>query len=226
MSSRHCRYSGFSTLRKLARHQIMKSCPICSSTVILCRVFSAHLSAREAVAGEAAGLLLSLSLAVAGRARESARTRKKEAEIRDIAGNDSRSGGSGLKVLGLGLPVSTVKTCHLRPKTWHHDPQRLALNRGIISEPSQPPDLRLAPEPCHLPLSIVAMGLLRGMYGLVLRQFSMQQLPRLAIPERSQGTHRRAMLRNQTLGFFDEPVLKHPRGADIDSVIQRGALRF
>src|SRR5580698_4440444 len=102
MSSRHCRYSGFSTFRKLARHQIMKSCPIFSSTVILCRVFSAHLSAREAVAGEAAGLALSLSLAVAGRARESARTRKKEAEIRDIAGNDSRSGGSGLKVLGLG----------------------------------------------------------------------------------------------------------------------------
>src|SRR5580698_3281058 len=96
MSLRHCRYSGFSTLRKLARHQIMNNCPIFSSIVSLCKVFSAHLSARDAFAAEAgAGLPLSLSLAAAGRAKESAKTktRRKEAGIRDIAENDSRIAG-------------------------------------------------------------------------------------------------------------------------------------
>ncbi len=58
MASSHCRYSGFSTLRKLARHQIIKTCPIFSSTLSERSVFAAHLSPCVALTGSGVRMLV------------------------------------------------------------------------------------------------------------------------------------------------------------------------
>ena len=81
MASSHCRYSGLSTFRKLARHQIMKTWPIFSSTVSERKVFSAHLSPRAVLTGAGRACL---SLPSEGRVR--ARMRAITGKIRGIGG--------------------------------------------------------------------------------------------------------------------------------------------
>src|SRR5580698_10034835 len=68
------------------------------------------------------------------------------------------------------------------------------------------------------------MRLLRGLHGLFPGQFSIQQLNRLPVTERSQRAHRRAIFCDQALRFFYESMLEHVRGAGINPFIQRGTL--
>ena len=56
--------------------------------------------------------------------------------------------------------------------------------------PSTPSHIRLAPEPRHLPLSVIAMSLLRRSDRILLADCSVQHAPRLAIPQRIQRLHR------------------------------------
>src|SRR5579864_2667425 len=86
MASSNCRYSGLSTLRKLARHQIMKTWPTFSSTVILRSVFSAHLSPADVCRIGLGRECFSFAKADKDRAM----TRRMGARRFGIAGNDSR----------------------------------------------------------------------------------------------------------------------------------------
>jgi hypothetical protein len=60
----------------------------------------------------------------------------------------------------------------------------IALDFLFISKPSQPAHFRLASKPCHLPLCVVSMSLLRSLQGFVSRKLSAQELHCLAIAER------------------------------------------
>src|ERR1035437_1272964 len=89
MASSHCRYSALSTLRKLTRHQIMKTWPIFSSTVRLRSAFSAHLSPRVALTGAGRECFL------ANAGRVSVRARNKARKIRGIGGTIAEEEGIG-----------------------------------------------------------------------------------------------------------------------------------
>src|SRR5216684_3592257 len=102
MASRNCRYSGFSRLRKLARHQIMKTWPIFSSSVSLCRVFSAHFSPLRSRRSGPACWYLSFAKAIDAQVR----TSSKVVSLWRIGEKDSRSGGGSKSLLPLGLRFS------------------------------------------------------------------------------------------------------------------------
>src|SRR6266853_1662482 len=102
MASRHCRYSGFSRLRKLARHQIMKTWPIFSSSVSLCRGFSAHFSPLRSRRSGPACWYLSFAKAIDTQVR----TSSKVVSLWRIGEKDSRSGDGSKSLLPLGLRFS------------------------------------------------------------------------------------------------------------------------
>src|SRR6185437_8390272 len=71
-----------------------------------------------------------------------------------------------------------------------HSRDSLPPNLHIISKPSEPRHIRLAAEPRHLPLGVVAMALLRGAQGRISAQLTSQQLHRLLITQRCQRPSR------------------------------------
>src|SRR5450631_1979740 len=89
MASIHCKYSGLSTLRKLARHQIIKTWPIFSSTLSERSVFAAHLSPSVALTGAGCGCFL------ANAGRERVRVRNMARKIRGIAETIAEEKGFG-----------------------------------------------------------------------------------------------------------------------------------
>ena len=60
---------------------------------------------------------------------------------------------------------------------------RFLLNSRFISESGEPLHLRLPPEPCHLPLGVVAVRLLRRPDRQLQVNFSAQMLRRLLVAE-------------------------------------------
>src|SRR3954462_11520185 len=105
-----------------------------------------------------------------------------------------------------------------------HELYCLGLNRRIIAEAAQPAHLRLAPEPSHLSLGVVAMRLLRRLHRQLAVDFTTNKLQRLFVSQRCKGESGVAIFGVQTLRFFDESRLKHPNSASIDAAVKRVAV--
>ena len=88
---------------------------------------------------------------------------------------------------------------------------------GIIAWELDPSHIRLAPEPRHLPLRIIAMPLLRRSDRILLAHRSVQHAPRLAISERIKRLHRPKPL-EQSARLFHKPRRKHRRASLIQPV--------
>ena len=251
MASTHCRYSGLSTLRKLARHQIMKTWPIFSSTLNERSVFAAHLSPCVALTGAGCGCLV---LANAGRER---------VRMRNMARQDSRHGetiaeekGFGVPMLLWGQPPSAVLGPKARCSVAGKPPspvelrstdsrRRLSPHVGrlrvvgdslhgfpldlrIVAEALQPRNFRLAPEPCHLALGIVAMCLLRGL-RLPARELSSprRNLDRLLVSERSQWPRGRAVFFEQNASSLRSARSRTSRArARLMRLVECGSIRI
>src|SRR5713226_1986019 len=84
-----------------------------------------------------------------------------------------------------------------------HKSHRFALYLGIISKISEPVDLRFAPEPGHLPLGVVAVGLLRRRQGLLTVYFTAKELHGLLISQGGQRCSGLAVLCVQAASLFD-----------------------
>src|ERR1700678_904316 len=100
------------------------------------------------------------------------------------------------------------------------------LNLLIVPEPAQPVHLRLAPEPGHLALGVIAMSLLRRHNGLLPAILPAKKLRGLLVAERSQGTSIRAIFLNQGLRLFHQPPIEHAPSALVDAFVQRLAIRI
>src|SRR5579863_8056920 len=61
--------------------------------------------------------------------------------------------------------------------------RRVALNVLFISEAAQPADFRFPAKPGHLPLGVVAVGLLRRLHRLLAGEISLDKLQRLLVAE-------------------------------------------
>src|SRR5437660_970156 len=97
--------------------------------------------------------------------------------------------------------------------------ERVLLNARIVAKASKPLHIRLAPEPRHLPLGIVAVRLLRRLQSLFAREFATQKLPCLLVSQSSQRARRCAVLPQQPLRLLDQPAVEHALRALIDAFV-------
>ena len=81
-------------------------------------------------------------------------------------------------------------------------------------------DIRLAAEPGHLALGVVAVSLLGSLQSLFAREFSVQELHCLFVSEGSQWTSGIAVLLKQKLRLFDHAPFEHLLCAAVNAVIQ------
>ena len=81
------------------------------------------------------------------------------------------------------LDVASSPGCMLSSRSDAVD--GVTLNRRIVAEAFKPRNFWLASKPCHLPLCVVSVGLLRRLQRLLSRQLATQQLSGLLITEGS-----------------------------------------
>src|SRR3984885_15376343 len=99
-----------------------------------------------------------------------------------------------------------------------------SLDSLFVSETFQPLDVRLAAKPGHLPLGIVAVGLLGGGDGFVPIDFSAQELHCLTIPQRAQRPRAFAVFLEQGFCLVDQSRVEHSDGAPVDAGVEGRAV--
>ena len=103
----------------------------------------------------------------------------------------------------------------------------VTLNRRIVAEAFEPRNFWLASKPCHLPLCVVSVGLLRRLQRLLSRQLGHAAIERPA--------YNRGKLVGRAFGpyfaislfrFLDEAGFKHLDRTPVDSLVERRAIRI
>src|ERR1700686_5466634 len=102
----------------------------------------------------------------------------------------------------------------------------LRLNRNVAAQPAQPYDIGFATEPRDLPFCIIPMGLLSRGNCALSTDFSSQKLHRLPVSQRREGRRMFAIFFEQSLGFLNQSVVKHFRGAFINTCIKTRSIRM
>lgn len=96
---------------------------------------------------------------------------------------------------------------------------------GFVAAAFEPVDFGFAAEPGELALGVVAMALLGLGDGFVAGEFIAQDGDGLGVAEGLQGTAVVAVAFDELRGFFDQAVLKHGGGAEVDAFVELRAGR-
>src|SRR5947209_2526986 len=86
--------------------------------------------------------------------------------------------------------------------------------------------VRLAPEPRHLPLGVIAMALLRLRDRFLQGDFLAQVLRSLLVSQRLQRQCRPVIALQQSSGFFHQPTFKHLLPPLINALVEGLAARI
>src|ERR1700731_108856 len=109
----------------------------------------------------------------------------------------------------------------IRGKRFFRSNSCFLLNLRIVPKAPQPVHLRLATEPCHLPLGVIAVSLLRRLQRLLSSQFAAKELYHLLVPQGRKRAYPISVFLEQALCFLNQSVLEHFLRAAIDAVVER-----
>src|SRR5438093_11146290 len=101
---------------------------------------------------------------------------------------------------------------------------RPLLGSWFITEAREPNNLRLATEPLHLLLGIIAMCLLIGGNGTAFIDLVLYHLHGLLVSKRTQRTHIISIFLQQASGLFHKTVLEHTLRAIVYALVERTAI--